>query len=141
MRVYLLRQQSLRLSLVGRLGVPHRNGCDGVYRKTSVNGFRFLPTIGDERQAMQQGHDVGVSGLQQVLVQHKWARAAGVQPNLLSARPGRLGLTALPALLPIFSPAAVVSSGSVMPCAAPPRNRRTRSQPAVMLPHWSLPPT
>ena len=34
----------------------------------------------------------------------------------------------------------VVTSGIVNPCASAPSTRRTSSMPAVMFPHWSLPP-
>ena len=45
------------------------------------------------------------------------------------------------ALLPNFSPSARVMSGRVSPCTDAPARLRMRSMPAVMLPHWSEPPT
>lgn len=57
--------------------------------------------------------------------------------------------TALPADLPNFSPDDVKSSGMVIPKArsssdsssTKPRFRLIMSMPAVMFPHWSLPPS
>ena len=47
---------------------------------------------------------------------------------------------ALPALLPNFSPELSVSSGVVSRWTEAPSTRWMRSEPAVRLPHWSLPP-
>ena len=49
--------------------------------------------------------------------------------------------SALPSLLPNFLPDESRRSGNVSPKADFPRILRTRSVPAVMLPHWSAPPT
>ena len=43
-------------------------------------------------------------------------------------------------VLPNFTPEAVVTSGITRPWAFRARSFRMRSMPAVMLPHWSLPP-
>jgi hypothetical protein len=43
--------------------------------------------------------------------------------------------------LPIFSPVAVVISGETTANALPPSAFRISSTPAVMLPHWSEPPS
>ena len=41
---------------------------------------------------------------------------------------------------PNLLPSLFVTRGSVTPCAATPSVRLMRSVPAVMFPHWSLPP-
>ena len=43
-------------------------------------------------------------------------------------------------VLPNLVPSALVTSGCVMPKAGSPATRRMSSMPAVMLPHWSVPP-
>ena len=43
-------------------------------------------------------------------------------------------------VLPNFVPSALVSNGVASACTRAPSARRTSSTPAVMLPHWSLPP-
>ena len=51
-----------------------------------------------------------------------------------------LSQTAPLAVLPIFSPEAVVISGVVSACSCGVPMRRPRSMPLTMLPHWSEPP-
>src|SRR5690606_25798620 len=46
-----------------------------------------------------------------------------------------------PSDLPNLVPSERTISGAVRPWTASPRRRRTRSTPAVMLPHWSDPAT
>ena len=49
--------------------------------------------------------------------------------------------TLLPSVLPNLLPSALVTRGQVRPYARRPAERRIRSTPAVMFPHWSLPPS
>mmetsp|Transcript_46679 Transcript_46679/g.111862 ORF Transcript_46679/g.111862 Transcript_46679/m.111862 type:complete len:239 (-) Transcript_46679:806-1522(-) len=51
-----------------------------------------------------------------------------------------LSHTAPSAVLPIFLPSEVVSSGAVQPKSAAPSALRASSTPLMMLPHWSEPP-
>ena len=48
--------------------------------------------------------------------------------------------TAPPSDLPNFVPSDLVTSGVESACTVAPSARRTRSMPAVRLPHWSEPP-
>ncbi len=48
--------------------------------------------------------------------------------------------TAPASVFPNLVPAAVVTSGDVIACASSAGVRRISSIPAVMFPHWSLPP-
>jgi hypothetical protein len=48
--------------------------------------------------------------------------------------------TAPASVFPNFTPLVVVTSGITRPCTFRPRMRRISSMPAVMFPHWSLPP-
>ena len=48
--------------------------------------------------------------------------------------------TAPASVFPNLAPSVLVISGVTRACACVPRARRIRSTPAVMLPHWSLPP-
>lgn len=55
-------------------------------------------------------------------------------------RRSALSHTAPDAVLPIFLPSDVVSSGAVSPYTSAPTTRRVSSTPLMMLPHWSEPP-
>jgi hypothetical protein len=67
-------------------------------------------------------------------LRQNWKKSYG---DILSAASHR----APAADLPILSPVEVVMSGVVSACAASPFTRRISSTPAMMLPHWSAPPT
>ena len=93
----------------------------GSLRASPPRARRFARV--EEREELQVPHRIAVVGIQPELIE---------LVRLVSCGSSQI----VPAsVLPNFVPAAVVISGNTRPCALPPRTRRIRSMPAVMLPH------